>query len=199
MPLSKTQLYLLSKTNPHLALLEFMKEIERRIPEMFMAYVNENLPKIIEGMRTEYDQKLINEATTEILANRKFKGERGEKGDNIKGDSGYTPEKGKDYFTEWEIKQFIESVQSQIIVPLPKNGRTPIAGLDYPSYDEVDKMVRLLAEKILRYDETVLTAKLISKLQTALLKIRSCKELPTSAIKGDICILEDTGEIYIYD
>ena len=51
----------------------------------------------------------------------------------VKGDAGYTPIKGKDYFTEKEIKKIIDEatkiVQSQIRVP--EDGITPVKGVDY--------------------------------------------------------------------
>lgn len=49
---------------------------------------------------------------------------KGEKGDSIKGDDGYTPIKGKDYFTNEEIDIFLKNIQNKVING--KDGRSPI-------------------------------------------------------------------------
>ena len=51
----------------------------------------------------------------------------------VKNDPGYTPVKGKDYFTNEERQAFIDSIYSRIEIPEPKDGKTPKAGIDYPS------------------------------------------------------------------
>ena len=45
---------------------------------------------------------------------------------DLKGDPGYTPVKGKDYFTAQEIQEIISFIQSNV-----KDGYTPIKGVDY--------------------------------------------------------------------
>lgn len=52
----------------------------------------------------------------------------------IKGDPGYTPVKGKDYFTEEEQKSFITSITPVKGVDYidGEDGKTPVAGVDFP-------------------------------------------------------------------
>jgi len=62
------------------------------------------------------------------------------KGD--KGDDGYSPVKGKDYFTKEEISSIVSKIQKSIVIPKPgKDGVTPIAGVDYPDEPAIRKMV----------------------------------------------------------
>ncbi len=49
---------------------------------------------------------------------------KGDKGDSIKGDSGYTPKKGIDYFTPAEQKKIIKEIKDSI--KLPKDGRDAV-------------------------------------------------------------------------
>lgn len=54
----------------------------------------------------------------------------------IKGDDGYTPVKGKDYFTEEEIANFVN-----YLATLVKDGETPVKGQDYFTEEEINSIV----------------------------------------------------------
>lgn len=85
------------------------------------------------------------EKIAEVL--NKLNVEKLEKIQGDKGDNGYSPVKGKDYFTKEEIEKIIKIVQGQIKVPtneeiikgvlgkikipIPENGVTPVKGQDY--------------------------------------------------------------------
>lgn len=56
---------------------------------------------------------------------------------------GYTPQKGKDYFTKEEIRAFAEYIVGS--VTMPKDGITPVRGVDY--FHEED--IQNLTEKVL--------------------------------------------------
>jgi len=62
------------------------------------------------------------------------------------GIDGTTPIKGQDYFTENEIKQLIDSIQSQIKVP--ENGTTPIKGADYFTETDIKKFINKVESRI---------------------------------------------------
>jgi len=73
-------------------------------------------------------------------------GEKGEKGETgMSGRHGFTPTKGKDYFTEREIKQVVAHIQSLVVVPQNgingKDGYTPKAGVDFPTEKQLTKMI----------------------------------------------------------
>lgn len=57
------------------------------------------------------------------------------------GNDGYTPERGKDYWTDKDKEELVEEVWKKVIIPTPKDGVTPEAGIDYPSYQEVQTWV----------------------------------------------------------
>ena len=57
------------------------------------------------------------------------------------GNDGYTPERGKDYWTENDKKELIDEIWKKVVIPTPKDGITPEAGIDYPSYQEVQTWV----------------------------------------------------------
>ena len=81
--------------------------------------------------------------------------------DMRKGDTGYTPKKGidyndgapgqipkkgKDYFTDAEIDNFINRILVKIKLPKKgvdyEDGKTPIAGLDYPSEEQIREFIK---------------------------------------------------------
>ncbi len=79
-----------------------------------------------------------------------FKGEQGEPGE-----PGYTPEKGKDYFTAEEIDAIVAHIQSQVKDGAPgKNGengapgKTPIKGADYYTKEEREELLRDLLKQV---------------------------------------------------
>jgi len=77
---------------------------------------------------------------------------KGEKGDN--GEDGYTPIKGKDYFTNEEIKGIIDYVQSNVkdgeSIQGEKgdNGETPFKGIDYWTKEDQDKIIKDILKQI---------------------------------------------------
>jgi len=81
---------------------------------------------------------------------------KGEKGD--KGDPGYTPVKGKDYFTSEELLAFIEHIRSQVKDgekgdtgprgDRGESGYTPVKGVDYFTKAEKQALVSDVLSKI---------------------------------------------------
>lgn len=87
----------------------------------------------------------------------------------MRGEDGYTPKKGSDYFTEEEKEELITYIQSQIRIPedgedadeqrivdsvlknitlpelpvfeAPQDGYTPQAGIDYPTEDQIKALI----------------------------------------------------------
>lgn len=72
---------------------------------------------------------------------------RGEKGEN-----GYTPVKGKDYFTDEEIASIIKYIQEGILPGEKgepgKNGQTPFKGIDYWTKEDQEKIIKEVLSKI---------------------------------------------------
>lgn len=72
----------------------------------------------------------------------------------IKGEDGYTPLKGKDYFTEDEINLIVNHIQSQVKdgeqgpqgipgIGIPgKNGQTPVRLVDYWTREDQDRIIK---------------------------------------------------------
>lgn len=63
-----------------------------------------------------------------------------------KGEPGKTPARGKDYFTEADIKAMTNDVHARI--RQPADGKTPLAGTDFPSRAQVEGYIRSAVAKI---------------------------------------------------
>ena len=69
-----------------------------------------------------------------------------------KGEDGYTPKKGEDYFTEKEIKDIVKQVKD--LIPDPKdgengqNGYTPEKGKDYFTDEEITNLINEVTSRI---------------------------------------------------
>lgn len=80
------------------------------------------------------------------------------KGD--KGEPGYTPIRGKDYYTDFEINNIISLIQSKVkdgkqgpegkqgVGIIGKNGETPIKGMDYWTSLDQEKIIKDVLSKI---------------------------------------------------
>ena len=107
------------------------------------------------SIKTRLDPKNGNHAAVLSLFNRLevMKGDKGEKGDP--GEDGYTPVKGKDYFTNQELIAIIEHIQSQVrdgekgdAGPRGEAGYTPVKGVDYFTKAEKQALVSDVLSKI---------------------------------------------------
>lgn len=75
--------------------------------------------------------------TSLVLQNQQVKGDKGE--------PGYTPVKGKDYFTKDEIETIKKQVFKMIEIPKPipgTPGKTPVKGKDYFTPQEIGKFIQ---------------------------------------------------------
>lgn len=150
MPLNKKKLKLLMefKRNPTLALIKFAKQIELQVNSWIKEALNEGLEAIESRIDTIISQKIEKKAKESVFKGiEKIKGEKGDTGEE-----GNTPVKGKDYFTEEEINNFVEEIQSLIKVPKDgmngKDGIIPIAGKDYPSKQQIKNQIRYFISQI---------------------------------------------------
>lgn len=105
-------------------------------------------------------QRLLTErAIAEAVGKMEFaKGDKGDKGD--RGDDGYTPIKGKDYFTDDEVIAIINYVQSNV-KPGEKgdkgdrglSGYTPVKGTDYFTKAERQALISDVLSKVPKHEE----------------------------------------------
>lgn len=109
----------------------------------------------IEQLKSRLNPKNGNHAATlGILSQMQImKGEKGDKGD--RGEDGYTPVKGKDYFTGTEVKQIADYIQSQVKNGVDgadgangKNGETPVRLIDYWTKEDQEKMISDVLKKL---------------------------------------------------
>lgn len=127
-------------------------------------------------------QRLLTErAIAEAVGKMEFaKGDKGDKGD--RGDDGYTPIKGKDYFTDDEIIAIINYVQSNV-QPGEKgdkgdrglSGYTPIKGTDYFTKEEKQSLTKEILSQIPKGKE--IKPEEIVKLVLQELKLPDTKDL----------------------
>jgi len=67
-----------------------------------------------------------------------------------KGQDGKTPKKGVDYLTEAEMNLLKSEIGSMVVsyvlsqIPPPQHGRTPIAGADYPTVQQVHEKIEAM-------------------------------------------------------
>lgn len=135
----KISIYQQAKTDPALALLQSIS--------------------IIVEQANQIVAEKVKEATKDIKGDKGDAGEQGPK--PVKGEDYFTdeeieefavsvlelakPKKGKDYFTTEEVAGFIEIIKKHIPAPIKgekgKDGKTPRAGIDYPTKQEIAKMI----------------------------------------------------------
>ena len=140
----------LLKTNPALGQFVALQELKRMAKTMVEEAVEEQMRELEKEIMRKFDiikggdpvnagfiDKIVNKAVTQLIADSK--GDTGEKGD-----VGYTPIKGVDFFTEREIQQFTTQIQSRIRIPKDGiDGITPEAGVDYPTNQQVrDEIIK---------------------------------------------------------
>ena len=66
--------------------------------------------------------------------------------DRIEGKPGLTPIKGVDFFTDEEIAEVVEVVESNIRIP--EDGKTPIAGVDFLTDKEIEDIKNSIAKDV---------------------------------------------------
>ena len=108
----------------------------------------------LQELQALIQKKNSNPALTEIL--NRVQMMKGEKGDT--GEKGYTPQKGKDYYSETEINSIITYIQSKVkdgvqgeqgIQGLTgKDGNAPIRGVDYYTTKDQEKILKDILNKI---------------------------------------------------
>lgn len=131
------------KRNPELEMFKEFSTLNKKMSER-MASLEAGLIDSIMKNPT-----LIN-AISNTTIERIYHIKQGEKGEN-----GYTPVKGVDYFTDKEIDEVINFIYSNIVVPKDgkdgkdgrdgkdgKHGETPIAGVHYPTKAEIETMIK---------------------------------------------------------
>lgn len=148
----KVERLLRLKNKPTLELFKVLQEFERdsekaieKIKKEITSSVKQVLEEEIKQFKTQISG-LVEQAVQEQV----FKGISQIKGDT--GDPGYTPIKGKDYWTNQEINEIVTRIQSQIRIP--EDGRpgrdaiTPVAGVDYPTRGQIRTIVKAMVSAI---------------------------------------------------
>lgn len=131
----------LMKTNPALGQFFALQELKKEA----IKTIEQELDALKKTLFSEIDKKIIQEtkklsSVDDIFTKiTQIKGDIGEKGDD-----GYTPIKGVDFFTEQEIQQFANQIQNRIKIPKDGiDGITPQAGVDYPTNKQVrDEIIK---------------------------------------------------------
>ncbi len=107
---------------------EFTPQQKRRLERI--AEVIESGPLALAKFIFELEEK-IDEAipdTKSLLA-------------KVRGNDGYTPKIGVDYYTKADKDKFVNEVYSRIVIPVVKNGITPKAGIDYPTKKQISDYI----------------------------------------------------------
>lgn len=112
----------------------------KRLERLLNIGIKEAKRELLTKMDTELaNSSMVNRVVDNLI--KESKGDKGEKGDSIKGKDGYTPIKGKDYFDgkNADEEKIIITVLSKI--PKPKNGKD-----GKPANEE--KIIRKIFEQI---------------------------------------------------
>ena len=203
------------KSNPELALFKLFQEIQQKAEKELAdakKRIETTLQQEMEGLR----QYLAGEAEKAVQEHI-FKGIS-----QIKGEPGYSPVKGKDYFTKEEIDDVVSNIQSYIRIPdaIPgQDGKTPVAGIDYPTVKQIRKIVKAMFGAIkppengktpikgIDYFTPKEVDEIIKKIKidypkergNKIFSVNTFNNSPKDIQKGDIMITEDTGDVYIYE
>lgn len=136
MPLSpQAKRILLAKQNPTLALLQMEQEMIDKI----LAQLKGEMAVMHSSMMEEL-KSIVKESNPLLEKLSLIKGD--------KGDGGYIPQKGIDYFTTEEIEAMAQEIFSRIKLPEVKDGITPVAGKDYPTLEQITSFVKSEVSKI---------------------------------------------------
>lgn len=189
------------KRNPDLAIFEATQEMKRNADKIIKEEVDKKLDSLLDEIVARVSKEmnkgtdnstLINKIVSNVLTD--VKGEAGLDGN--------TPIVGKDFFTQKEKEEFKNDIFSRIAqptdgkdadeekifnkilnkIPIPKDGKTPIAGIDFelPKDGKVDeeKIIKEIIKKMPPPKDTMpIFNKIISK-------IESYKEKVEETIKG---------------
>ena len=146
----KAKLLIAIKQNPNLAIFRALQELNNKA-ETLHKEVKSSLQTHLSKLFEDFDEKislLVDKRTKEDVFG-KMEMLKGEKGDNIKGDDGYTPIKGEDYFTEKEKKDLVKEIMGMIRLPKDgEDGVTPKAGIDYPTKKELKEFIKKYVDGI---------------------------------------------------
>ena len=212
MPLSPLQLRMLAKTSPQLALLEFMKEMEKKNKEsleMIIYEIEKKMEATLDAkiilfasqIKSKHDQRLIQDIVSDTLAN--IKGEDGKDADedaiakrvleNIRipedGDDGRTPVPGVDYPTERQVRNIIQEM-------LPKAGQEE----KYLTEKDIEGIIVRLKKEFPNSFSAMLAEKIADavqpkKLRDALQTLKGSERLDRSAVKGLDELLQQVREM----
>lgn len=165
------------------ATLEETNQTLREIADNLKATVNDKLDNVAN------ETKNVTEYVTGYL--KGLKGDQGEPGQSIKGDPGYTPQRGIDYFTQEDINEIIKEVLKKA---------TPIKGVHFndgidgkdAELPDVEQLVKLAVKQIkelkgndrieltsIRNGEQIARALNYPKVKGVL------KDMPDSLLEGD--------------
>jgi hypothetical protein len=104
------------------------------------------------------------------------------------GEDGYTPIKGKDYFTKEEQELFVSEIMSKINIPTPKDGE-PGKDAEPVDYKKIEKFVKSEVAKIPKPEVTDVEIDFDSVVVTVLEKIPKNPDIDYESIK-DYCLKE---------
>lgn len=150
----KIDLYRMSKVKQDMAFMMALEMLTDQVNQMVTETISKSIPEIVSKAQELKLVELADMATRNVL--KDMKGSPGEPGHTPKKGIDYMtkgeimaianevlsyarPVKGRDYMTAIEREELIELVTERI--EKPEDGKTPKAGIDYPTHDQIIKTV----------------------------------------------------------
>jgi len=147
----KIDLYRMSKVKQDMAFMMALEMLTDQIEQVVKETIQKVIPEIVTGAQEVKLIGLAEQTTRNVLK-------------DMKGDAGYTPKKGIDYMTKGEIiaianevlsyarpvkgRDYMTAIDREELIELvierievPEDGKTPKAGIDYPTHDQIIKTV----------------------------------------------------------
>ena len=126
----------LLKTNPALGQFELLSLLKQEAKE----HIEQEISALKVALIAQIDEKINLQAEKLSTSTDVFRHVS-----SLKGEQGYSPVLGTDYFTSADIEEIITRVNQRIPVPKDgidgEDGKTPAEGIDYPSREQIRNQI----------------------------------------------------------
>lgn len=165
------------KENPTLALIRVANEARKEAKTTAEEAVQAELARF-KGECSEMMMRMMKEMESRVKEVIEYHiGEDGMV--EYKGDDGYTPKKGVDYFdgNDADEAYIIQEVLRNIKIPQPQDGYTPVAGVDYPNERQILNLLKYEVGKLPTYNEAVVIANVTAQVKADFPREKTAEEI----------------------
>ena len=161
--------YVETKQNPTMAVLKFLEQSEKMLQKAVQDAVSDIRKETMASFELSVNELVAYNIEKYFARNHaSLRGRSGEHGRDGRD--------AKEIDEKQLVSKLVSDIQSQIKVVDGKDGYTPVAGVDFPSDEQVVKMVKLQVDKLPVFNEKTVLAKVLSEVK---------KSYPKLEIKGE--------------